>query len=52
MNSEKWPSRIADMTRTFNIREGLKPEHDRLPRRLHQERLPSGQQLTGEELHT
>jgi len=46
----KMASRIADMTRTFNIREGLKPEHDRLPRRLHQERLPSGQQLTEEEL--
>ena len=47
---QKTASRIADMTRTFNIREGLKPEHDRLPRRLHQETLPSGQRLTEEEL--
>jgi len=47
---QKMASRIADMTRTFNLREGLKPEHDRLPKRLHQEPLPSGQQLTEEEL--
>ena len=31
------------------IREGLKPEHDRLPQRLHREPLPSGQQLTEEQ---
>jgi aldehyde:ferredoxin oxidoreductase len=47
---QKTASRIADMTRTFNIREGLKPEHDRLPKRLHREPLPSGQQLSEEEL--
>jgi len=29
----KMASRIADMTRTFNIREGLKPGTRRLPRR-------------------
>lgn len=47
---QKTASRIADMTRMFNLREGLKPEHDRLPRRLHQEPLPSGQRLTEDEL--
>ncbi len=41
---------ITTMTRTFNIREGLKPEHDRLPKRLHQEALPSGQCLSEEEM--
>ena len=46
----KMAARIADMTRAFNIREGLRPEHDRLPQRLHKEALPSGQQLTEEEL--
>jgi aldehyde:ferredoxin oxidoreductase len=47
---KKTASRIADMTRTFNLREGLKPEHDRLPQRLHREPLPSGQQLSEAEL--
>lgn len=47
---QKIASRIADMTRTFNLREGLKPEHDRLPQRLHREPLPSGQRLTEDEL--
>ena len=42
--------RIADMTRTFNLREGLKPEHDRLPQRLHREPLPSGQGVSEAEL--
>ncbi|MBT8763571.1 aldehyde ferredoxin oxidoreductase family protein [Desulfohalobiaceae bacterium Ax17] len=40
---------IADMTRQFNLREGLKPEHDRLPKRLHSEALPDGQSLNKEE---
>jgi len=47
---QKTASRIADMTRIFNLREGLKPEHDRLPQRLHLEPLPSGQQLSEHEL--
>jgi len=47
---QKTASRMADMTRTFNIREGLKPEDDRLPKRLHQEPLPSGQHLAEDEL--
>jgi aldehyde:ferredoxin oxidoreductase len=41
---------IADMTRQFNLREGLQPEQDRLPKRLHREALPTGQSLTEEEM--
>jgi aldehyde:ferredoxin oxidoreductase len=43
-------STIADMTRRFNVREGLQLEQDRLPKRLHREALPSGQSLTEEEM--
>lgn len=45
-------SRIATMTRTFNVREGLTPEHDRLPGRIHREALPSGHSLKAEEMET
>ena len=41
---------IATMTRRFNLREGLKPEDDQLPARLHKEPLPSGDMLTLEEM--
>jgi aldehyde:ferredoxin oxidoreductase len=41
---------IASMTRKFNLREGLQPEHDRLPKRFHTEALPTGQAITGEEM--
>jgi len=41
---------IATMTRRFNLREGLRPEQDRLPKRLHREALPTGQALTEAEL--
>jgi aldehyde:ferredoxin oxidoreductase len=43
-------SRISTMTREFNLREGLKPEQDRLPKRLHREALPTGQSLSEEEM--
>lgn len=43
---------ITTLTRKFNLREGLKPEQDRLPRRLHREALPTGQTLTEEEMET
>ncbi|MFP5257458.1 MAG: aldehyde ferredoxin oxidoreductase family protein, partial [Acidobacteriota bacterium] len=43
---------IADMTRTFNLREGLTPADDRLPARLHDEPLPSGKRLPREALET
>lgn len=46
----KKASAIASMTRRFNLREGLKPEHDRLPKRFHTEALPTGQAITGEEM--
>lgn len=41
---------ISTMTRRFNLREGLRPEHDRLPSRLHREALPSGHTLGKEEM--
>ena len=41
---------IATMTKTFNLREGFKPEDDHLPQRLHRETLPSGHALPLEEL--
>jgi len=37
---QKIATRITDMTRLFNIREGLQPKDDRLPKRLHREKLP------------
>ncbi|MGM0665618.1 MAG: aldehyde ferredoxin oxidoreductase family protein [Thermodesulfobacteriota bacterium] len=43
---------IADMTRSFNLREGLKPEQDRLPMRLCREALPSGHRISEQELGT
>ncbi len=46
----KKAAHIADLTRTFNLRQGLTPAHDRLPRRLHQEALPDGKALTSEEM--
>jgi len=48
----KKASIIADMTRTFNLREGLKPEQDRLPPRLCRQALPSGHRITEQELAT
>jgi aldehyde:ferredoxin oxidoreductase len=41
---------IADMTREFNIREGFRPEQDRLPKRLHKEALPSGHAISEQEM--
>ncbi len=41
---------VASMTRDFNLREGLKPDDDLLPERLHKEKLPSGHSLTSEEM--
>jgi len=41
---------IVNMTRIFNLQEGLKIEDDRLPRRLHKEALPSGKSLTIDEM--
>ncbi len=41
---------IVNMTRSFNLREGLKPEDDRLPERIHREALPSGHTLKSDEM--
>jgi aldehyde:ferredoxin oxidoreductase len=41
---------ITDMTRQFNLREGLVPEQDRLPERFHKEPLPSGKAITVDQM--
>ena len=41
---------VADMTRRFNLREGMTAEADRLPRFLLKTPLPSGHALTEEEM--
>jgi aldehyde:ferredoxin oxidoreductase len=43
-------SAITTLTRTFNLREGLGAEGDRLPKRLLKETLPSGHALTAAEM--
>ncbi len=42
-------ARVSDNTRRFNLREGLRPEDDRLPRRFHTEALPEQGGLISEE---
>jgi aldehyde:ferredoxin oxidoreductase len=49
-NLEKIATLIVDMTRQFNLREGLQPQDDRLPLRLHREKLPDGRTLTAAEM--
>jgi len=41
---------ISNIVRTFNIREGLKTEDDRLPSRLYREALKGGHRITETEL--
>jgi aldehyde:ferredoxin oxidoreductase len=41
---------ISNTVRTFNLREGLTPEDDRLPSRLHREALKGGHRITETEL--
>ena len=43
-------SEIVEMTRQFNLREGLRTVDDRLPKRLCTEALPSGNAITEEEM--
>jgi aldehyde:ferredoxin oxidoreductase len=44
---------ISDDIRRFNLREGLTPEHDRLPARFHLEALPeTGSLITSEQMET
>jgi aldehyde:ferredoxin oxidoreductase len=42
--------RVADMTREFNVREGLTANDDVLPRLIHEKKLPDGCGITTEEL--
>ncbi len=43
-------SRITNVVRNFNIREGLTPEDDQLPGRLYREFLKTGHNIKQEEL--
>jgi aldehyde:ferredoxin oxidoreductase len=43
---------IADLIRRFNLREGLKPEDDHLPKIFHGKLKDSGKVITEEELET
>ena len=43
-------ARISDTVRRFNIQEGLRREHDRLPARLHKEALKTGHHIDEAEL--
>ena len=43
---------ISTLIRSFNIREGLKPEDDNLPKRFYKESLKTGHQIKEEELGT
>jgi aldehyde:ferredoxin oxidoreductase len=44
-------SNIVDMTRKFNLAQGLEPAEDRLPQRFFREPLPeSGKVLTEQEM--
>jgi len=45
-------SRVSDLTREFNLREGLTMNDDRLPARFHKEPLPSGKALRADEMET
>ena len=42
---------IATMTRQFNVNEGWQLQDDLLPKRLHDEPLPSGHSITAEEMN-
>jgi aldehyde:ferredoxin oxidoreductase len=44
--------RISDTVRAFNIQEGLRRTHDKLPARLHKEPLEKGQLIGEAELDT
>jgi len=45
-------ARVSDLTREFNLREGLTMDDDRLPARLHKEALPDGRTLRADEMET
>jgi aldehyde:ferredoxin oxidoreductase len=41
---------IVNMTRVFNLREGLQVQDDRLPKRITREALPSGKSISEDEM--
>ncbi|MGD2126766.1 MAG: aldehyde ferredoxin oxidoreductase family protein [Desulfobacteraceae bacterium] len=43
---------VTNQTRWFNIREGLKPEDDRLPKRFYRDALESGKVISEDEMKT
>ena len=43
---------VTNATRWFNIREGLRPEDDHLPRRFYRDALESGKIITEDEMKT
>lgn len=47
---EKIASSVSNIVRGFNLREGMKPEDERLPKRLHQKIETTGHVITEEEL--
>lgn len=49
---QKIASEISTLTRRFNVREGLKPEDDHLPRRFYKEMLKTGHVFKEKELET
>lgn len=48
----KVAARVTDMTRRFNLREGLSAADDCLPERMYKELLPDGKGIKEEELQT
>lgn len=48
----KRAAEISTLIRCFNIREGLKPEHDTLPKRFSKEMLKTGHRIKKQELET
>ncbi|MBW2680705.1 MAG: aldehyde ferredoxin oxidoreductase family protein [Deltaproteobacteria bacterium] len=48
----KRAAEISTLIRCFNIREGLKPEDDNLPKRFYKETLKSGHRIKKQELET
>jgi len=49
---QKRAGEISTLIRCFNIREGLKPEHDTLPERFYKEMLKTGHGIKKQELET
>ncbi|MFO8082910.1 MAG: aldehyde ferredoxin oxidoreductase family protein [Desulfobacterales bacterium] len=49
---QKRAGEISTLIRCFNIREGLKPEHDSLPERFYKEMLKTGHGIKKQELET